>query len=308
MERVREAVTRWVRAVIDGQHSIGPAVLVGVVVAVVSWVIGSTRGDLAVDVGLASIATFLYGVLLAFTIVRTRERLMLVQDLVSKSNSCLLSLHQMSAVFTPEECRKIRGLVDHYLTDQIDYRLVDSHITMPSFVALTEGVFALDPTTRQQELLYREVSRVAVEMTEFRSLIESSTGQSLSSLEWVCLLLLLLVLLGLITVLPGGSIFGALVAGVLAGTLVSLMTLLRKLDLLRWHERVAIWEPTSRIFRSMGLDPYVPRLVIESGRFRPTGRVRVVDYPDPYPNRSTKIVTVEELGENGARAVPTSAG
>ena len=73
--------------------------------------------------------------------------------------------------------------------------------------------------------------------------------------------------------------------------------LLRRLDLLRWHERVTIWEPTTRMFRSMGRDPYVPRLVIDSGRYRPTGRVRVVDYPDPYPNRSTKIVTVEERGE-----------
>jgi hypothetical protein len=296
---------RWVREVIDGEHSIEPAILVGVLVAVGSWLIGTRRGDVSVDVGLASIATFLYGVLLAFTIVRTRERLALVQDLISKSNSCLLSLHQMAGIFSAEECRRIRALIDVYLTDQIDYRLVDNHITTPSFVALTEGVFGLNPTTRQQELLYREVSRVVIEMTEYRSLTESTVGQSLSTLEWVSLLLLLVALLGLITVLPGGWIFGAFIAGVLAGTLVSLMTLLRKLDLLRWHERVSIWEPTTRIFRSMGLDPYVPRMVIDGGRYRPTGRVRVVDYPDPYPDRSRKIVTVEEMGENGARVLST---
>ena len=301
MGSFRAGVDRWFREVIDGEHSVEPAVLIGVLVAVASWVVGTRRGDVTVDIGLASVATFLYGVLLAFTIVRTRERLALVQDLISKSNSCLLSLHQMVEIFSPEARTRIRGLIDRHLTDQIDYRLVDNHITMPSFVALTEGVFALNPTTRQQELLYREVSRVAIEMTEYRSLTESSVGQSLSTLEWVSLLLLLIVLLGLIAVLPGGSIFGAVIAGVLAGTLVSLMALLRKLDLLRWHERVSIWEPTTRIFRSMGLDPYVPRMVIDGGRYLPTGRVRVVDYPDPYPNRSTKIVTVEELGENGAR-------
>ena len=47
----------------------------------------------------------------------------------------------------------------------------------------------------------------------------------------------------------------------------------------------------------MGYDPYVPRDVIESGRYRPTGRVRVVEYPDPYPMRASKIVKVEELGD-----------
>ena len=73
-----------------------------------------------------------------------------------------------------------------------------------------------------------------------------------------------MLLVGLLAVLPGGFII-----------------LLRKLDRLRWHERVTIWEPTTRLFRSMGRDPYVPSEVIESGRYRPTGRVRVVGYPDP---------------------------
>ena len=117
----------------------------------------------------------------------------------------------------------------------------------------------------------------------------------MSPIEWSGLLLLLLLLLGLIAVLPGGTVLGALVAGMLAGTWVTLMVLLRKLDLLRWHERVTIWEPTTRLFRNMGHDPYVPREVIESGRYRPSGSIRIVDYPDPYPIRITKIVTVENL-------------
>ena len=108
-------------------------------------------------------------------------------------------------------------------------------------------------------------------------------------------MLLLLILMAVIVVLPGGTVWGALIAGALAGTLVTLVVLLRKLDLLRWHERSSIWEPTTRLFRSMGLHPYVPRQVIVDGRYRPTGLVRVVDYPDPYPNRSTKIVTLEDL-------------
>ena len=135
-----------------------------------------------------------------------------------------------------------------------------------------------------------------IDMTANRALIEATTGQSLSTIEWLGLLLLLLILLSLIVVLPGGTVLGALVAGALAGTLVTLVVLLRKLDLLRWHERSAIWEPTARLFRSMDLYPYVPREVMASGRYQPAGLVRVVDYPDPYPDRSTKIVSLEDLG------------
>ena len=49
----------------------------------------------------------------------------------------------------------------------------------------------------------------------------------------------------------------------------------------------------------MGLDPYVPRAVIDSGRYRPAGRIRVVDYLDPYPDRSSKAVTIECRDERG---------
>ena len=66
-------------AVFHGETVIGPAVVCGVVVAAISYGVGSSRGDLQVDVALASMATFLFGVLLAFTIARTRERLALVR-------------------------------------------------------------------------------------------------------------------------------------------------------------------------------------------------------------------------------------
>jgi hypothetical protein len=189
-------------------------------------------------------------------------------------------------------------LIDRQLTSEIDYRLVDHHHSTPAFLELSAAIYALEPQSQQQVGAYRELIRLCIEMGSNRSIIESITGQALSVLEWSGLTLLLLVLVGLMAIIPGGTPLGAVVAGVLAGTLTALMILLRKLDLLRWHERVSIWEPTTRLFRNMGLDPYVPRLVIDSGRYRPTGRIRVVDYPDPYPDRSSKRVTVELL-DNG---------
>ena len=260
------------------------------------------------DVALASMATFLFGVLIAFTIARTTERLAVVQGLVSRGNACLLSIHQMVAVFSDEDAAQVRGLIDRQLTDQIDYRLVDNHLSTPSHMALTDAALALEPTTSHQSGAYRGLVDTCIEMASNRALIEATTGQSLQPIEWIGLLLLLLILMALIVVLPGGTLWGALIAGALAGTLVTLVVLLRKLDLLRWHERSSIWEPTARLFRSMGLHPYVPREVIISGRYRPSGLVRVVDYPDPYPNRSTKIVTLEDLSRGSPWSVRTACG
>jgi len=297
-------------SLVRGEIVVVPAVLVGMVVALAAFLVGPKRGDVRVDVALASMAAFLFGVLLAFTIVRTRERLALVQDLVAKGNASLFSIHQMMAAFGPDDRRRLRDLIDRHLTDQIDYRLVDYHLATTSYLQLTDAVYALEPTNSREEAVYKELVALCIDMGGYRALIEAATGQDMSPLEWCGLILLLLVLLGLIAVLPGGTVLGALVAGVLSATLVTLMILLRKLDLLRWHEQVTIWEPTTRLFRNMGQHPYVPREVIDNGRYRPTGPVRVVDYPDLYPIRATKIITVVDLdgaGPDGRRALPVPA-
>ncbi len=248
---------------------------------------------------LASMATFLFGVMIAFTIARTRDRLTQVQDLLSRGNASLLSLHQMVGVFAAEPRAEVRQLVDDQLCSQIDHRLVDNYRSAPSHQALVGAVFLLEPQTTQQTQVYRVMVETCVEMGTNRLLIETVTGQALSPIEWTGMLLLLFLLICLFAVIPGGTVLGALVAGVLAGTLVTLMVLLRKLDRLRWHERVSIWEPAARLFRAMGQHPYVPREVIDRGRYRPTGVIRIVDYPDGDSEYSTKTVTVTDLGGHG---------
>ena len=297
MARLRSLLLRAGLAISTGQAVIVPAVVATIAVALISWAVGPKRGDIRVDVALASLAAFLFGVLLAFTIARTRERLSLVQDLVAKGNAALFSIYQAMEVFGDADRDNIRTLIDAHLTDQIDYRLVDYHLGTASHLSLTEAIYALDPQTPQQEAVYKELITVCISLRLERGHIESAGGQALSPIEWSGLLLLLFVLVSLIAVLPGGTVLGAIVAGLLSGALFTFMILLRRLDLLRWHERVSIWEPTTRLFRSMGQYPYIPRHVIDAGRYRPTGRIRIVDYPDPYPNRSTKVVTVVDLSE-----------
>jgi hypothetical protein len=294
---VRNPVRRRVTALAAGEAVAEPAVLTGVLVALASLLVGPHRGDVSVDIAMASMAAFLFSLLLAFTIARTRDRLALVQDLVATGNAILHTIYQSVAVFSDDDARHVRDLIDRHLTTQIDYQLVDYHQAAASHLELMEAVYALSPRDRQQESVYRALVDHCARMEVDRALIEATTGQELSSIEWYGLFLLLALLLGLIAVLPGGTVLGALVSGVMAGTLITLMILLRKLDLLRWHERVSIWEPTARLFRSMGRDPYVPREVIRSGRFLPHGQVRVVDYPDPYPKRSTKVVATEVIGD-----------
>jgi hypothetical protein len=296
--------TAW--TVLHGEVIMWPAVVAGAAAAAASYVIGSIHLNLSVEVALASMTTFLFGVLLAFTIARTRERLTVIRELMARGNSSLQSIHQLMEVFPDPIRTDVRALVDAQLTSQIDFRLADNHLSAPAHEALAAAIYGIDPTTRQEEVIYKKIVELCIQMGAERAIIDTTTGQSLMPVEWIGMLLLLAMIVGLITVMPGGTIWGALVAGILTGTLVTLLIVLRQLDRLVWHEQASIWEPTSRLFRSMGLDPYVPRLVIDSGRYLPSGRVRVVDYPDPYPDRTRKVVTVADFGDGPAAATRRS--
>ena len=205
-----------------GESVVLPSIVVGVIVALTSLLVGSRRGDIQVDVALASIATFLFGVLIAFTIGRTRERLVLIQNLLAQGNAGLFAIHQLMEVFEEDQRKQVRDLVDNHLTDQVDYRLIDYHRASPSFRHLTSAIYALRSSTSEQKEVYRELVSLCIEMTKDRALIEAATGQSMSLIEWSGLSLLFIVLLGLISVLPGGALVGSLAAGVLAGTLWTL--------------------------------------------------------------------------------------
>jgi hypothetical protein len=147
---------RWIRAfIVDGEFIVWPSLAVGALVVGVSYLVGGNRGDVEVDVALASLTTFLFGVLLAFTIARTRERLGLIQDLVAKGNASLLSIHQIMAVFDAEDMCRVRSLIDRQLTEQIDYRLVDKHLSTSTHLDLTGAIFTLSPRTRQERLRTR---------------------------------------------------------------------------------------------------------------------------------------------------------
>src|SRR6516165_12719768 len=102
-EGVRKLSSTFAR----GESVVLPSIVVGVIVALTSLLVGSRRGDIQVDVALASIATFLFGVLIAFTIGRTRERLVLIQNLLAQGNAGLLAIHQMMEVFEEHQRKQV---------------------------------------------------------------------------------------------------------------------------------------------------------------------------------------------------------
>jgi hypothetical protein len=118
-------------------------------------------------------------------------------------------------------------------------------------------MYGLQPKGPGQENVHTELVELCVEPTQDRALIEATrdwharrgVDRPPAPVRFVG---------GVVRRASRRTPLGALVAGVLAGTFVTLMILLRTPDRLRWHNGSRSGSPTTRLFRSIGKDPYVP--------------------------------------------------
>lgn len=242
---------------------------------------------------LLGVAYFVFGILVAFAIENARSGLLRVNELLKAGDADLVSIYQLSASFEADVQAEFREVIDAHLQDQIDFRLVDFERSTPSFLALFERVRELEPTSTREEITYDHLLGICTAASERRKQLEALVRQRVSPVEWVTLLALLAALWGLMLAANGGPIVSGLLGGVLVASLAGLLVLLQHLDEFRWQEGEAIWNPLHNLFLALDLLPYYPLDAVRTGRLDPpTGRVRFVDYPHPYPDMSDKTIEV----------------
>lgn len=242
---------------------------------------------------LLGVSHFVFGLFAVFAIENARTRLIRVNELLKAGDADLISLHELSASFSERVQDEVRDLIDAHLQDQIDYRLVDFDRSTTSFTALFRWVRELEPQSPQQEVGYDHLIDVCIKAAERRKLLESLVRQRVSNVEWLTLLSLFTAMWGLMLASSNGPLVANVLGGVLVASLAGILLVLRHFDQLRWQEGDAIWQPLHSLALSVGLIPYYPRPVITTGRADPpTGPIRIVDYPHPYPDMSNKQVSV----------------
>jgi len=290
---VDRLVARWVRA------SATQSVIVVMATVFVAHVAISRAVDLPEAGGryelLLGVAYFVFGILVAFAIENARSGLARVNELLKAGDADLISIYQLSGSFGGDVQSDLREVIDAHLQDQIDYRLVDFERSTESFLDLFARVRELEPTTSKQEINYDHMVGVCVAAGERRKQLEALVRQRVSPVEWVTLLSLLGALWALMLSANGGPMVSSLLGGVLVASLAGLLVVLRHLDDFRWQEATAIWTPLHNLFLSLDLLPYYPLVVVDSGRFDPpTGRLRLVDYPNLYPDMVGKTIEITE--------------
>ncbi len=249
------------------------------------------------DFTLITVAAFIFGIFIGFTIINNLDKLNKVNELLKTHDANFLLLYKLVQQYDKTIVDKFRELIDKHMMDELDYRLADFQYSAPSFYKLYDFLADLEPKTEKQSIIYHKIMDTLGETAEARQQVEVITKKKISQYEWFSIFALFTFVCVLILRINEGTVFTALLSSALVTPLLVLILVLQTFNNLRWQEATQIWEPLHHLFLSLDLLPYYPDVVIKSGRFTPPGpgKIRVANYPHPYPDMTGREITIVEV-------------
>jgi len=246
---------------------------------------------------IVGVATFLFGIFIAFSISDRYGRLETIREQDSMERSRLVLLYNLSKVFGKQTQEKIKEVIDRYLQSLLDYEIWDYHKTEDNFRDLADTVSNLEPKTEKQTALIQVLFGYIGDICYARKHTISLVEERISKMEWLIFVFLSAIIIVTLILINTGSIISIVIIFALTMSLVLLLIFLQSLDDISWKEEERIFEPYSKAFEAIDLVRYYPEEIIKSKRVwkHTTTKYRVGIFPHKYPNMSGKIIkTVNE--------------
>lgn len=241
---------------------------------------------------LFSVSSFLFGIFAAFSITNRHDRLNKIKEILRENDAIFLFFYQSSSIFGANKQKDIQTLIDKNLTDQIDYYLTDFEYSNASFISLFTYIVSLKPKNKTQETVYGKMVDLLGDMSKNRKQVETLVQSRMPEFEWLSLVILGLIIIFCIFYTNDGQLFMATASTLLATTVIVLLLIIRDLDTLRWKENNWIWTQLNDLFHEIGLLPYYPKNLIQSGRIKldKNQTIRLASSPNKYPDMTGKVV------------------
>jgi hypothetical protein len=254
-----------------------------------------------INSGVRGIATFLFGILIAFSIDNRKTRLSDIRENLRRQDAILINIYILSTSFGKDIQDKIRKKFDDLLIKQIDYRLEDFYIEIPEqlkeiFIFFTK----LKTKNKDQEEIKKKILDENSDLIKTHRVIMYQVSNKMMFLEWITLALLSLIILFSISYMGNQSLLSIVLIALVGICLFIPLLILRQIDTLKWQEKNWIWRPLSDLFLELDLLPYVPTYLRNRINIKDLKgeKIRLVSYSYQYPdfrNKKTKIIDIKDL-------------
>jgi len=260
------------------------------------FVKGQGKTDLADKI--ISVSSFVFGVILAFSILNRHSRLSKIRERLREQDAKLLEIYYLSKLFSRKVQEEIKEKIDSLLISQIDYKLVDFDKESPKklkeFFMFIEKLKA----NKKEEDTKNKILEMLEKDIEIQKEVVYHVKNKMMFYEWISLIVMAgIIFFSLIFYFNTNNLSSVIVVSLLCTALTLLLFVLKDLDRLEWQEENWIWDPLSNLFTELDLLPYFPDAVFDSGRLEKKflskwKKIRIAHYPCPYPNMKGKKVEV----------------
>lgn len=248
-----------------------------------------------------AIASFIFGVIIAFSISNRHSRLSNIRSSLRKQDALFLELFFLSKSFGKEIQEKIKMLIDRVLISQIDFKLIDFNKESPIRIKnLCLFIEKLKVKNKNQEETKDKMLDCNEELLEIQKEVEYEVRNQMMLYEWISTLILGIIIIFCLFYINNNSLISIIVIPFLSTALVLLILVLEQLDSLKFQEQNWIWEPLSQLFLELDLLPYFPDAIFKQNRIKMKslkkfGKLRIAHYPNPYPNMAGKKIEIVKL-------------
>ena len=246
--------------------------------------------------------SFVFGVILAFSIANRQRRLEVIRQKLREQDAVILDIYNLAKIFDNNVLKSIREKLDNLLISQLDYKLRDfdksSKEEMNELYEIIKNINTKN--SLQNDVKNRILFDRLRELLRIQKEVNYQINNKMLSIEWASLILFgSIIIVYLLFYFNNGRLFSIITLAFIATGYFLLLLILYEFDGLRWQENNWIWVPITRLFIELDLIPYYPALLIKQKKVNLeeikdiTNKIRLVNYPNFYPNFSGKKVQIK---------------
>lgn len=240
-----------------------------------------------------SVATFLFGLFLAFTISDRHARIEKLRESDSAERSAIADIVYLTGIFSKGLQRRITNLFDEYLQATLDYMIEDYDKTELEFNEIAKQIAAVEPKTQKEFELYKELLRQISAIGTAREKAITTIDDRLEFSEWLNFIILTGVIIVSTRFIYTGTAISAVLLFALNLLILLFLMFLYDLDKLSYKEEIRLFEPYERTFEAIGKPRYYPEDLIKSKRVAPPKEAyRIGVFPRKYPDMRGKKIKI----------------
>lgn len=217
-----------------------------------------------------SAATFLYGILYGFETFRVLSNFTQLKNHVAIENAGILSIYYLAKLVGGEVGGKVEKKVEEYLIAAIDAPL-SRHLveTDKEFYAIFEPLQTITIENQHQNLALNYIFEGFYYIPPSRSQIAQLAPRDIDTPEWIILIILALLLIGILVLTRQDSTISLLSTVIFATTVVESLLILDEFDSNRIKEDQLEYESFNQSLKAMGKLAYYPQFAIDTMIIKP---------------------------------------